>query len=40
MCAFQLEILCKAVIDRLIYHSHLVVFNGDSHRYRESLLQK
>jgi DNA replication protein DnaC len=31
-------ILTEAVIDRLIHHSHLVVFNGDSHRYKESLL--
>ncbi len=33
-------ILTEAVIDRLIHHSHLVVFGGDSHRYRESLLTK
>jgi DNA replication protein DnaC len=32
-------ILTEAVIDRLIHHSHLVVFKGDSHRYKESLLQ-
>lgn len=32
-------ILTEAVIDRLIHHSHLVVFNGDSHRYKESLLK-
>ncbi|MEM5016880.1 IS21-like element helper ATPase IstB [Metabacillus indicus] len=32
-------ILTEAVIDRLIHHSHLIVFNGDSHRYKESLLQ-
>jgi DNA replication protein DnaC len=32
-------ILTEAVIDRLIHHSYLVVFNGDSHRYKESLLQ-
>ncbi len=32
-------ILTEAVIDRLIHHSHLVVFSGDSHRYKESLLQ-
>lgn len=31
-------ILTEAVIDRLIHHSHLVVFNGESHRYKESLL--
>lgn len=30
-------ILTEAVIDRLIHHSHLIVFKGDSHRYRESL---
>ncbi|MFY2158646.1 ATP-binding protein, partial [Cytobacillus firmus] len=28
-------ILTEAVIDRLIHHSHLVVFNGESHRYKE-----
>jgi len=31
-------ILTEAVIDRLIHHSHLIVFNGESHRYKESLL--
>lgn len=34
------QILTEAVIDRLIHHSHLIVFNGDSHRYRESLLNQ
>lgn len=32
-------ILTEAVIDRLIHHSHLILFNGDSHRFKESLLQ-
>jgi len=32
-------ILTEAVIDRLIHHSHLIVFNGDSHRYKESVTQ-
>ena len=32
-------ILTEAVIDRLIHHSHLIVFNGDSHRYKESIIQ-
>jgi DNA replication protein DnaC len=31
-------ILTEAVIDRLIHHSHLLVFSGDSYRYKESLL--
>ncbi len=31
-------ILTEAVIDRLIHHSHLLVFTGDSFRYKESLL--
>ena len=31
-------ILTEAVIDRLIHHSHLVVFKGDSHRYKESFM--
>ncbi|WP_394122244.1 IS21-like element helper ATPase IstB [Planococcus donghaensis] len=32
-------ILTEAVIDRLIHHSHLVVFKGPSYRMKESLLQ-
>jgi len=32
-------ILTEAVIDRLIHHSHLVVFKGQSNRMKESLLQ-
>ena len=31
-------ILTEAVIDRLIHHSHLIVFNGPSYRMKESLL--
>lgn len=30
-------ILTEAVIDRLIHHSHLLLFTGDSFRYRESI---
>jgi DNA replication protein DnaC len=30
-------ILTEAVIDRLIHHSHFVLFGGDSNRMRESL---
>lgn len=33
-------ILTEAVIDRLIHHSHLLVFTGDSFRYKESLLHQ
>lgn len=33
-------ILTEAVIDRLIHHSHLLVFTGDSFRYKESLIHK
>ncbi len=33
-------ILTEAVIDRLIHHSHLLVFKGDSFRYKESLLHQ
>ncbi|AOV07069.1 IS21-like element helper ATPase IstB [Sporosarcina ureilytica] len=33
-------ILTEAVIDRLIHHSHLIVFNGESHRYKESIIQR
>lgn len=35
---FADPILTEAVIDRLIHHSHLLVFNGQSYRYKESLL--
>ncbi|GGE53522.1 ATP-binding protein [Pullulanibacillus camelliae] len=31
-------ILTEAVIDRLIHHSHLLLFTGESYRYKESLL--
>lgn len=30
-------ILTEAVIDRLIHHSHLVIFKGESHRYKDSI---
>jgi DNA replication protein DnaC len=30
-------ILTEALIDRLIHHSHLLLFTGDSFRYKESL---
>ncbi|UOR10649.1 IS21-like element helper ATPase IstB [Halobacillus amylolyticus] len=33
-------ILTEAVVDRLIHHSHLVLFKGDSHRLRESMFNK
>lgn len=33
-------ILTEAVIDRLIHHSHLLVFTGESYRYKESLLNQ
>lgn len=32
-------ILTEAVIDRLIHHSHLIIFNGESHRYKDSISQ-
>lgn len=31
-------ILTEAVVDRLIHHSHLILFGGDSHRFKESTL--
>ncbi|MFG6119318.1 IS21-like element helper ATPase IstB [Thalassobacillus sp. B23F22_16] len=31
-------ILTEAVIDRLIHHSHLLLFTGESFRYKESLI--
>ncbi|MGJ9386173.1 IS21-like element helper ATPase IstB [Salipaludibacillus sp. CF4.18] len=33
-------ILTEAVIDRLIHHSHLLMFTGESFRYKESLLHQ
>lgn len=30
-------ILTEAVIDRLIHHSHLIIFKGESHRYKDSI---
>ncbi|RKO63914.1 ATP-binding protein, partial [Caldibacillus debilis] len=30
-------ILTEAVIDRLIHHSHLIIFKDDSHRYKDSI---
>lgn len=36
---FGNPILTEAVIDRLIHHSHLVMFTGDSYRYKESTLR-
>ncbi|WP_079478051.1 IS21-like element helper ATPase IstB [Halobacillus salinus] len=33
-------ILTEAVVDRLIHHSHLVLFNDDSHRLKESMAFK
>ncbi|MGJ9386238.1 IS21-like element helper ATPase IstB, partial [Salipaludibacillus sp. CF4.18] len=33
-------ILTEAVVDRLIHHSHLVLFKGESHRLRESMFNK
>lgn len=30
-------ILTEAVVDRLIHHSHLVLFKGESHRLKESM---
>lgn len=33
-------VLTEAVIDRLIHHSHLLLFTGESFRYKESLLHE
>ncbi len=33
-------ILIEAVVDRLIHHSHLILFGGDSHRLKESTLMR
>lgn len=32
--------LTAALIDRLIHHSHIVIFTGDSHRLQESMLRQ
>lgn len=36
---FGNQILTEAVIDRLIHHSHLVIFTGESYRYRTSSMR-
>ena len=33
-------VLTEAVIERLIHHSHLLMFRGDSFRYKESLIHE
>ncbi|RUL45631.1 IS21-like element helper ATPase IstB [Lysinibacillus antri] len=37
---FGNQILTEAVIDRLIHHSHLIIFTGESYRYRNSSIRK
>ena len=37
---FYEEKLTNALIDRLVHHSHLLVFNGESHRLKDSLMKK
>ena len=32
--------LTAALVDRLIHHSHIVIFSGDSHRLQESMLRQ
>lgn len=36
---FYEEKLTNALIDRLVHHSHLLVFNGESHRLKDSLMK-
>lgn len=36
---FGNQILTEAVIDRLIHHSHLAIFTGESYRYRNSSIR-
>lgn len=36
---FGNQILTEAVIDRLIHHSHLTIFTGESYRYRNSSIR-
>ena len=36
---FGNQVLTEAVIDRLIHHSHLVIFTGESYRYRNSSMR-
>ena len=32
--------LTAALIDRLIHHSHIVIFSGESYRLRQSILHQ
>lgn len=36
---FGNQVLTEAVIDRLIHHSHLTIFTGESYRYRKSSIR-
>ena len=36
---FYDEKLTAAIIDRLIHHSHLIIFSGKSHRLKNSLMK-
>jgi len=33
-------VLAAALLDRLTHHSHMLVFEGESHRFRESQSRK
>ena len=32
--------LCQPIVDRLTHHCHILVFEGESYRFRESQKQK
>lgn len=32
--------LTAALIDRLVYHSHIVIFSGESYRLRQSMMRQ
>ena len=34
------QTMTTALIDRLVHHSHLLIFDGESHRVRNSLMRR
>jgi DNA replication protein DnaC len=34
------ETMTTAIIDRLVHHSHLLIFDGESHRVKHSLMRR
>ena len=37
---FPDQTMTTALIDRLVHHSHLLIFDGESHRVKNSLMRR